>query len=92
MAASCSSRDRASEPNPSGYFDEIAVYEIHSNEMALALVADLRQLGTWQQYRPTETPLSEYLEDVLLFELETYDEAKARELLASSRKRSVMTC
>ncbi len=57
------------------------MYEIHSNETALALVADLRQLGTWQQYRPNETPLSEYLEDVILLEVETYDEAKARELL-----------
>lgn len=73
--------DREGEPNPSGYLDDIPVYEIHSNEMSLALVADLRQLGTWQQYRPNETPLSEYLEGVILFELETYDAAKARELL-----------
>jgi hypothetical protein len=70
------------EPNPSGYFDDIPVYEIHSNETALALVADLRELGRWQQYRPRETPLSEHLEDVILFELETYDEAKAQELLS----------
>jgi hypothetical protein len=73
--------ERKGEPNPSGYFDNVPVYQIHSNAKPLAVVADLARLGTWQQYRPKGSDLSEYLEDVILFELETYTEAKARDLL-----------
>jgi len=74
-------RERKGEPSPSGHFDDIPVYEIHSNTSASALVVDLHRLGTWQQYHPKGSDISEYLEDVVLFELETYTEAKAQELL-----------
>jgi hypothetical protein len=69
---------------PSGSFDHVPVYQFHTDRERLMLVADLRQLGTWRQYRPRpRSELSEYIDHVILFELETYSEESARQLLTN---------
>jgi hypothetical protein len=73
--------EERSGPRVTGYFDGTPVYQIHSDK-SFAIAADLRELGIWRQYLPTKrTPASESLDEVILFEMETYTEESARELL-----------
>ncbi len=68
--------------SPSGFFDGVPVFQFHTESERVLLVADLRHLGTWHQYRPApRSELTEYIDDVLLFELEAYSEDSARRLL-----------
>jgi hypothetical protein len=68
--------------SPSGFFDGVPVFQFHTESERVLLVADLRRLGTWHQYRPApRSEITEYIDDVLLFELEAYSEDSARRLL-----------
>jgi hypothetical protein len=69
------------ELSPTGFFEKIPVYQLHTAKQSCVLIADLRRLGVWRQYKPEPRSGAEYLDHALLFELEVFDEASARKRL-----------
>ncbi|MGH3054620.1 MAG: hypothetical protein ACRDL7_06535, partial [Gaiellaceae bacterium] len=71
-------------PAPDGLFRGHPVYQVHEVNKASILVADLRETGVWHQYRPDVPADGQLLEDTLLFELQSFDEASAEALLVEA--------
>jgi hypothetical protein len=69
-------------PRPTATFDDVPIYQIHTDKEPLAIVADLKKLGVWRQYKPRTRGHGELLDGVMYFELESFNETEAEAFLA----------